>query len=124
MLLDSQNLFSDNQTITATAASQNIIKFGKGDVSFLPFFAQVTSDFDNLTSLTIALQTSNSEDFSTPTTLIESKLLLAQLKAGNKFPISQFPKGNQGYMRILYTIEGTAPTTGAITAGATFSNLE
>ena len=47
MLLDSQNLFSDNQKISkaSPADSDNIVKFGKGDISYLPLLIQVTNDF-------------------------------------------------------------------------------
>ena len=37
MLLDTQNLFCENQQITSsTTYSENIIAFGKNDVSFVP----------------------------------------------------------------------------------------
>ena len=49
MLLDAQTMFSDNQQITSgTINSTNIVKFGKGDVSFVPVIIQVTKSFENL----------------------------------------------------------------------------
>ena len=57
MLLDAQNLFSDAQAITATAASTNVIDTGSakddGKGAGVPLLIQCVEDFDNLTSLTI-----------------------------------------------------------------------
>ncbi len=118
MLLDAQNLFSENQAITTGSInSDNTVYFGKGDVSFAPLLIQVVEDFTNLTSLTVKVQTSQEEDFSSSEDLVTSTLELADLKAGQRFPINFLPKGNKGYMRIVYTVTGTAETTGKITAG-------
>ena len=118
MLLDAQNLFSENQAITTGSInSDNTVYFGKGDVSFVPLLIQVVEDFTNLTSLTVKIQTSENEDFSSSEDLVSSTLELADLKAGERFPITFLPKGNKGYMRIVYTVTGTAETTGKITAG-------
>ncbi len=118
MLLDAQNLFSDNQQITTgTIYSTNTIKFGKNDVSFVPLVIQVVKDFSNLTSLTVKIQTSTDENFSSSVDLVSSTLNKDELIIGKKFPISYLPKGNKGYMRIAYTVSGTQETTGLITAG-------
>lgn len=120
MILDEQSLFSDGQKITATAVSTNILDLGKREVSFgtpVAVFIQVTEDFNNLSDLTIAVETSQEEDFDPVTTLIEQTVELAELKAGLVSNIKFLPKGNLGYMRLKYTVSGTAPSTGAITAG-------
>lgn len=123
MLLDLQNLFSDNQAITSgTVISENTVNFGKNDISFAPVIIQATSDFSNLTSLTAEIQTSNNAAFSTPVTLLSSTLTLENLKAGAKFPISYLPKGNLGYVRLAYTVTGNTETTGKITAGVVASD--
>lgn len=118
MLLDTQNLFSDNQEITTgTIYSQNIINFGKNDVSFVPIIVQAVSDFSNLTSLKVVFQTSLTPSFDEAVDLIETSLKLENLKAGAKFPINNLPKGNLGFMRLAYVVEGNSETTGKITAG-------
>ena len=49
MLLDNENLFCENQDITSGEIySQNIINFGKNDVSFAPVVVQAVSDFTGL----------------------------------------------------------------------------
>lgn len=124
MRLDSQALFSDAQEITTTAASENVVEISKpngkfSEVAFgedIPLLIQVVEDFAGLTSLKVGVQTSADDTFTSPVTLIEATLLLADLKAGKKFPIKSVPAGNKGYMRLYYTVTGTG-TAGKITAG-------
>ena len=118
MLLDNENLFCENQEITTgTIYSQNVINFGKNDVSFVPVIVQAVSDFSNLSSLTVKIQSANNPAFDNSVDLIEAKLNIDSLKAGSKFPINYLPKGNLGYMRLAFVVEGTSETTGKITAG-------
>ena len=124
MRIDNEMLFSDNQKITQNTASTNVVKLantehGLTEVAFgkpIPLLIQVTEDFNNVTSLKVGIQTAADEGFTSPTTLVEATLELTALKAGKKFPIKEIPAGNKGYVRMYYTVTGTAPTTGAITA--------
>ncbi len=119
MLLDNQTLFSDNQEITTgTIYSQNIVRFGKGEIDFLPLLIQVVSEFKNVDSLKVQIQTSETEDFASSDNLAEAELKLADLVEGARFPITHLPKGNKGYVRLAYVVSGeTAETQGKITAG-------
>ncbi|MBR6299195.1 MAG: hypothetical protein IKR34_08090 [Candidatus Gastranaerophilales bacterium] len=118
MLLDAQNLFSDEQAITTgTIYSTNIVKFGKNDVSFVPVIIQSVADFSDLTSLTVKVQTDDNPNFTNAVDLFTSQLAKADLTAGSKFPISYLPRGNKGYIRLAYVVTGTTETTGKITAG-------
>ena len=122
MLLDAQNLFSEKQDITTgTIYSTNVVNFGKNDISFVPVVIQAVEDFSSLTSLSVLIQTSDNAEFSNPVDLAQSKLELAELKAGAKFPITYLPKGNKGFIRLAYVVDGSE-TTGKITAGAVASN--
>lgn len=131
-ILNSQELFSDGQAITASANSTNVIDFGapgtwthstvaitdeKG-VSCIPLGIQVTETFDNLTSLTISLQKDDNAAFSSPQNVDEQTILLADLVAGKKTNVRMIPySSNEQYMRVVYTVTGTNPSTGKITAG-------
>lgn len=120
MILDEQGLFSNNQKITATAVSTNVLYLGNCEVSFgtpVEVFIQITEDFNNLTSLSVKVQTSDAENFDTAVDLIEQTILLANLKKGTVSSIKFLPKGNLGYMRLVYTVIGTAPSKGGILAG-------
>ena len=121
-VLDRQVLFSNDQAITATAASTDVVDLGSGprDVGAgepSTLLILVTTAFDNLTSLTVALQTSATEAFSVPVQLTAATLPLASLTAGVRFPITTVPGGTLRYIRLYYTVTGSAPSTGRVMAG-------
>jgi hypothetical protein len=121
-ILDRQNLFSNEQAITATAASTDVIDLGTGsrDVGAgeeSTVLVQVVTTFDALTSLTIALQTSSTENFASPVQLTAATVALADLTVGRKFSIGAIPRGTLRYLRLYYTVTGSSPTVGKITAG-------
>jgi len=119
MLLDAQNLFSDNQEITTgTIESTNVARFGKGDISNVPLIIQVVKAFKALTKLTVKVQTDETEDFNNAVDLVETTLLKDELIEGARFPVSYLPKGNKGYIRLVYVVpSGETETEGLITAG-------
>lgn len=140
MIFDKQNLFSDAQAITATAASTNVIDFGapqtpkhaknaitrdigKGRKPELR--VQVVEAFNTLTSLTVALQVDNDEAFGSPKTIMDMSIPLASLVRGAVILPEYVPRGSdERYMRLLYTVVGSNPTLGKITAGFVFGNEE
>lgn len=128
MILDEQGLFSNKQAVTDTCNSENILDLGKREVAFgtpIELFIQISDDFDKLTSLTIKVQTSLDEEFSEPVDLIEHTMLLDELKKGALSSIKFLPKGNLGYMRLNYTVNGEEkPTKGSVTAGIADGNEE
>jgi hypothetical protein len=128
MILDTQALFSDAQAITATAASTNTLDFGpispatkgfdagKGDDVAL--LVQVVEDFNNLTSLQIDLELDSTTTFTPDKVIPLATCPLAQLKAGMQIARDDLPRGiTLQYGRLKYTVTGTAPTSGKITAG-------
>jgi hypothetical protein len=134
MILDKLSLLSDEQAITATAASTNVYdlgapgvvpygniqlrkRLGKSDCK-IPLLIQVVEDFDNLTSLDIAIETDDNSGFSSPKEVISHNVLLADLVAGYICPIENLPRGvDEQYIRLKYTVNGAAPSQGKITAG-------
>ena len=128
MLFDKEALFSDNQAVTATAVSKNVVCMAKGSLkevalgSPIPMAIQVTEDFAGLTDLTVTIETASDEAFSEAVALTTTGAIAgADLKAGYTFAINFVPKGNLGYMRAKYTVNGTA-TAGKITAGVVAAN--
>lgn len=141
MIFDETNLFSNEQAITATAASTNYIDLGAtgtpygqtgalvrdiGKGNRIPIRIQVIEAFNTLTSLTIALQVDDNSSFSSATTVESEVIPLAGLTAGAVVnAIREIPVGtNERYVRLYYTVTGTAPTTGTITAGVVASHQE
>lgn len=135
MIMDRTLLFSDQQAITATAASANVVDLGAtgtvygsstaivrdiGHGNDVELVVTVTQSFNNLTSLTITIQTDDNAGFSSATTVWTSPAYtLAQLATGARYLLPDvLPAGvNERYVRLNYTVAGTAPTLGKITAG-------
>ena len=133
MIMDRTGLFSDGQAITATAASTNLVDLGPlgsgvtrdiGHGTEIPLAVSVTESFNNLTSLTISVETDDNAAFSSPTTVYTSPAYtLAQVATGAKYLLPDaIPAGtSEQFVRLKYTVAGTAPTTGKITAGVAAS---
>lgn len=121
MLFDAKLLMSDDQAITATAASTDSIDTGNskdyGRAGNVPLLVQVTEGFNNLTSLTIDVQTDADSAFGSPVTLHSTVVPLASLVAGYQLPVITLAQKCERYLRVNYTVTGTAPTTGKVTAG-------
>ncbi len=118
MILDEQALFSDAQKITTTAVSTNMIQtngdIGKGEP--VELLVQVVEDFAGATSVAVAVQTCDTKNGTFADIVTTNPVLLADLKAGFRFPIKCLPIGIKNYLQLNYVVSGTA-TAGAITAG-------
>lgn len=141
MIFDRTEQFSDRQPITATTASTNVWDTGAPGTSYghaasmrrdmgkgeeVPIAIRVVESFNNLTSLSVAYQVADDAGFTqnATTVLTGGPYTLAQLQAG-AFHIlpDEIPIGaDRRYHRLLYTVTGTAPTLGRITAGVTAGN--
>lgn len=134
MILDRTGLLSENQAITATTASTNVIDLGNPGTPYgapaalrrdigrgegQPFFVGATEAFNNLTSLTISIQVDTTAAFSNPDTIWTNTYAAADLVPGARhLGPDWFPVGTgKQFVRMLYTVTGTAPTTGRMTAG-------
>ena len=131
MIFDKTNLFSDDQAVTSTAASTNVIDLGASDRNIsigdgIPVFAYVTADFNTLTSLQMVVQTDDDEGFGGAVNLVQTAdVPLASLTAGYQFLIDMIPLGVVGrYIRISWVVTGTPATLGTITAGVTAGNQQ
>mgnify|MGYP003572050078 CR=1 FL=1 len=136
MDFSAQQIFSDDQAITASTDSTNVIDLGVagtpygaaaplnqdvGKGSKVPLLVQVTEAFDNLTSLEIKVSTGSTNALGT--TIVSQTILLADLVVGKQISIDVLPNGiTERYLGIEYVVTGTAPTTGKITAGITMGN--
>lgn len=134
MILDKNLLLAEGQAVTATAISENVIRipaagtvYGEGSPlsrnlgpgEEVPILIQVTENFDNLTSLTITLETADNEALSTNNEVIFSTgaIPLAKLVAGYRTAVRVLPDFVlRDFVGLRYTVAGTAPTAGKITA--------
>lgn len=141
MITSAQQLFSDDQAVTASAASTNYIDLlaagtpygaaaalnrdqGKGNK--IPIHIQTTAAFATLTSLKVAVQTDDNTSFSSATTVLETEAIAAAtLVAGYVFNIDSIPlQTTERYIRLYYTVAGSNATTGTIWAGVTMGNQQ
>lgn len=139
MIFSKEQLFSDDQAVTATAISSDVIDLGvrgtpydaaaaligdTGKGNPVPIRAQVTEAFNNLTSLQIDVISSTSEDLTgSPIVLYSVTVLLAALVQGYSIPLQFLPiQCTNRYLGMKYTVTGTAPTTGKMHSGITMGN--
>lgn len=136
MLTDKNTMFSEDQAITASAASTNSLDLGAlGQVSYDPgtgkpqlqhrvgngrdigLLIQVVEDFATLTSLKIAIESDDNPAFSSAKEVIAQTVAVAELKQGFKPSFRELPIIKERYVRINYTVNGANATAGKITAG-------
>ncbi len=140
MILDRTALFSENQAITATTASTNIVDLGATGIVYgagaspkrdigrgtqVPLAIRVTQAFNNLTSLRVDVEVATDAAFTSPVVAFQSPAYpIADLAIGARHLLPDFiPVGaNLRYMRLKYTVVGTAPSTGQIYAGVSMGN--
>ena len=124
MILDNENLLSNDQAVTVTAASEDVLDLGganAGDMSPgepLELFCQVSEeDFAGGTSIAVAVQCDDNAAFSSATTLFTTAAIAtASLVQGYKFALGSLPEGCERYLRFNYTVVGTM-TAGKLTGG-------
>lgn len=136
MILSAQQIFSDQQAITGSADSTNVIDTGvrgtpygavaplNGDIgkgNKICLLVQVTEQFNNLTSLEIKISTGTTTALGT--TIASEVVLIADLVEGKQLNIDVLPNGiTERYLGIEYVVTGTSPTLGKITAGISLGN--
>lgn len=135
MVLDKNTMFSEDQAITVSAPSTNVLDLGAlGKVSYdpgtgkpqllhavgrgrdIPLLIQVTEDFATLTSLKIAVETDDNSAFSSAKEVLSQTVAVAELKKGFKPSFRELPIIKERYVRINFTVNGANATAGKITA--------
>ena len=137
MYQDTQTMFSGAiaadgtrtpQPITATAISTNVMDLRNGASPALKdegMFGRdcwldivVPAAFNNLTSLTITLESDSTSNLATaPVVHFSKTILLANLTAGSNPVRVQVPSDDyKRYLGVRYTVTGTAPTLGSVYA--------
>jgi hypothetical protein len=134
MYIDAQNLLSDAQAFTASAASTNIIKlpstsgFGVGEPMAVVFNIDVAADATTGNeAYTIALQSSSDSAFSSPVThgsvVVAAGSGAVTFAQGEKFVLPVPPDSSVlEYLRLYGTLAGTTPTV-TITAFLTMQSM-
>lgn len=124
MYIDRQNLFGQDQAVTASAASTDYIDLGVlrdiGNGERPEILVLCTQDVTaaGAATVTVALQTDDNSSFSTPVNLVLSDAIpKASLVAGTEILRVAVPYGTERYLRLFFTV-GTGPlTAGKFTSG-------
>lgn len=128
MYLDAQNLFSDAQAVTATAASTNYIDLGPltgtarnigvGDDLYIHINIDVAlTDSGSDSTVAITLETDDNTSFSSATTLATVASVAATAAAGTSYIYKIASAAFERYIQLRYTVSGGNLTTGSFTAG-------
>lgn len=123
-IYDKENMFSEDQAVTTTAVSTNVIDLGP--VVNLPNTdtqeplrvpVKVTEAFAGGTSVKVTVQSDTTAAFSSATDLVSSEAIAtASLEEGYEFALNFIPKKDERYVRLNYTVVGTH-TAGKLHAG-------
>jgi hypothetical protein len=118
MKVDAQLQFSDDQALTATANSTNIVDLGAdnnigiGQAMGVLIIVKVAAD--NTTTnetYTVTVTTDDNAAFSSETTLVAATTLAAGSAIGTRIIIPIAPNATaERYLRLTYTLGGTTPT--------------
>lgn len=122
MYLDKMLLFEDSDSvIAASRASTNAIDLGTADLGKadpMEIYVRVTEAFNNAASLGIKAQTDDAPGFGAAVDLpVQETVALAGLGLNKEVFKARLPVGLKRYLRLYYTVAGTAPTTGKLQAG-------
>ena len=133
MIFSAEQIFSDDQVITADAISTNVIDLGVGATPYgakaaivhdigkgveIPILIQVTTAFASNTDLQITVEVSAAAALTSSVVLADQTIVLADLVIGKQFSARVLPNdATLRYLGIRYNIGGSDATLGKITAG-------
>lgn len=119
MIIDYENQFSDQQTVTATAASTNYIDFGdakdhaKGNPLMLEIVVDETCTASGAATVTFSLESDSTSTFTPDVSIpLTGAIGKATLVAGYVVYRGAIPEGMLQFAQIKYTV-----ATGPLTAG-------
>lgn len=124
MYVDAQNLFSDAQAITASAASTNLIDFGSArdiavgrELYVVIIVDTAFTDAGSDSTVTVTVETDDNAGFASATVVQTIGTFAALSAAGSrKVARLQPDAGWERYVRLNYTVANGDLTTGALTA--------
>lgn len=124
MYVDAQNLFSDEQALTATAASTNLIDLGAnrdigtGENLYIVLVVDVAlTDASSDSTVAVTIEMDALAAFGSPTTTQTLFTISAVAAVGTKLIARIQPDAvNEQFMRLKYTMANGNLSTGTVTA--------
>jgi hypothetical protein len=130
MLFDQQLLFSDAQSVTATANSTNILDTagprdpGAGETLQLVVMVTEAAAAAGSATVEFVLETASDAAFTSPAQLFSSGAVgKAALTLGARTVSASVPPGAQRYLRVAYRVTNGPLTAGKFTAGLALPGL-
>ncbi len=124
MYIDRQNLFGQDQAVTASAASTDYIDLGaardigNGERPEILVLCTQDATAAGAATVTVALQSDDNPSFSSPVNLVLSDAVpKASLVAGTEVLRVAVPYGTERYLRLFYTVNTGPLTAGKFTSG-------
>ena len=113
MIIDYNLQFSDAQSVTADAASTNIIDLGSDRDIGVGEEMKIALNFDvamggSSPTLAVLVQTDDNSSFSSATTVLTSRSIAAAA-LGDTLVLG-LPDTNERYIRLYYDVGGSSPT--------------
>jgi hypothetical protein len=113
MIIDYNLQFSDAQSVTADAASTNIIDLGSDRDIGVGEEMKIALNFDvamggSSPTLAVLVQTDDNSSFSSATTVLTSRSI-ADAAIGDTLVLG-LPDTNERYVRLYYDVGGSSPT--------------
>tara|TARA_R100001480_G_scaffold55578_3_gene68512 strand:+ start:285 stop:686 length:402 start_codon:yes stop_codon:yes gene_type:complete len=113
MIIDYNLQFSDAQSVTADAASTNIIDLGSDRDIGVGEEMKIALNFDvamggSSPTLAVLVQTDDNSSFSSATTVLTSRSIAAAA-LGDTLVLG-LPDTNERYVRLYYDVGGSSPT--------------
>ncbi len=126
MILDAENIYSDDQVETGTADSTNVIDHGPGttgpyaaDIQIIAAISKVAMTAGG-TSIQVNLEQSAAENMGSPDVIAAGPVVVAaDLILGKEILNVRQPRITKRFTQLVYTIVGVFSGGGAITAGYT-----
>jgi len=118
--MDKQNTFSDEQAITSSTASTNVIDVGEnaGAGTQVRIMARVIQAFASGGGVSMTAALEDSDDGVSFSTVKETADFAdTELTGGKDLAIGSLPNNHRRYVRIYYTVSGGSMTAGTVTAG-------
>jgi len=117
MSFDAENIFSENQAISASAASQRVVRAGTnagdGEPLFISLF--VSESFEGAGSVSVSVQDAGAEDGPFATVQSSGGLPADSLKKGAVVHLGGLPPRTRPFLRLQYEVTG-AVGTGTVSA--------
>lgn len=115
-MIDNSLVLSAEQAVTTTAPSTNVVKTNGGDVPNRLFLVvRVDTAFAGCTSVTPSVETDDASAFSSAATVATFPTYPVDSLTAGMLGIIPLPLGLKDYLRMKYTVVGTA-TAGKISA--------